>query len=296
MNAPIKHARYNIDSCALLVEFNASQWTARKLDKSTTDEVIRGKSAGDKGAARVNKNLLAGRKELEIINQHVGAVRTFVYDNTLPWSDAGIRLLPSLKFMEFNQSMQDYEDKFNQLVDDFIDVYPTLITAQAMALGDMFKRDEYPSPNELKHKFSFRLNFMPVPSAGDFRVDVGNEAQKELQAKLSKLADERIEHAMRDIKSRLKEHLDRMSDRLTVDYVGQEVVTRKFHDSLLDTAHELCDMAQVLNITNDPDLESARAALAQAITGVDVQDLRKDMNARKEVKTSVDAIRSAFSF
>jgi hypothetical protein len=198
--------------------------------------------------------------------------------------------------MEFNQSMQDNEDKFNQLVDDFIDVYPTLITAQAMALGDMFKRDEYPSPNELKYKFSFRLNFMPVPSAGDFRVDVGNEAQKELQAKLSKLADERIEHAMRDIKSRLKDHLDRMSDRLTVDYVGQEAVTRKFHDSLLETAHDLCDMAKVLNITHDPDLESARAALAQAITGVDVQDLRKDMNARKEVKASVDAIRSSFSF
>ena len=289
-------ARYNIDTCSLLVEFNASQWTARKLDKSTTDEVIKGKSAGDKGAARVNKNLLAGRKELEVINQHVGAVRTYVYDNTLPWSDSGIRLLPSTKFIEFNQSMQDSEDRFNQLVDDFIDVYPTLITAQAMALGDMFKRDEYPSPNELKYKFSFRLNFMPVPSAGDFRVDVGNEAQKELQAKLSKLADERIEHAMRDIKSRLKDHLDRMSDRLTVDYVGQEAVTRKFHDSLLETAHDLCDMAKVLNITHDPDLETARVALAQAITGVDVQDLRKDMNARKEVKASVDAIRNSFSF
>jgi hypothetical protein len=289
-------SRYNIDTCSLLVEFNASQWTARKLDRSTTDEVIRGKSAGDKGAARVNKNLLAGRKELEVINQHIGAVRTYVYDNTLPWSDSGIRLLPSTKFMEFNQIMQDYEDKFSELVDEFIGVYPTLITAQAMALGDMFKRDEYPSPHELKHKFSFRINFMPVPSAGDFRVDVGNEAQKELQEKLSNLADERIEHAMRDIKTRLKEHLDRMSDRLTVDYVDNNAVTRKFHDSLLDTAHELCDMAKVLNITHDPDLEAARSALASAINGVDVQDLRKDMYARKEVKASVDAIRSAFSF
>jgi hypothetical protein len=198
--------------------------------------------------------------------------------------------------MEFNQIMQDYEDRFSELVDEFIGVYPTLITAQAMALGDMFKRDEYPSPHELKHKFSFRINFMPVPSAGDFRVDVGNEAQKELQEKLSKLADERIEHAMRDIKTRLKEHLDRMSDRLSVDYVDNNVVTRKFHDSLMDTAHELCDMAKVLNITHDPDLEAARSALASAINGVDVQDLRKDMYARKEVKASVDAIRSAFSF
>jgi hypothetical protein len=296
MNAPTKSARYNIDSCALLVEFNASQWTARKLDKSTTEEVVRGKGAGDKGAARVNKNLLAGRKELEVINQHVGAVRTYMYDNTLPWSDSGIRLLPSINFMQFNDKMQEYETVFNNLVDEFIDVYPTLITAQAMALGDMFKRDEFPSPHELKHKFNFRLNFMPVPSAGDFRVDVGNDAQKELQDKLSKLADERVEHAMRDVKTRLKEHLDRMSDRLSVDVVGQEIVTRKFHDSLLETAHDLCEMVKVLNVVNDQSLETARRSLASLINGVDVKDLRKDMAARTEVKTRVDEIRNAWAF
>lgn len=288
--------RYNIDTCAMLVEFNASQWTARKLDKGATDEIVTTKKAQDKGAARVNKNLLAGRKELEVINKHVGTVRTYVYDNTLPWSDSGIRLLPSARFFEFNKKMEDYEHEFQDLVADFIDLYPTLITAQAMALGDMFNRDEYPSPQEIAHRFSFRLNYMPVPTAGDFRVDVGNDAEKELREKLSKLADERIEHAMRDVKTRLKEHLDRMSDRLAVDVVNKEIKTRMFHDTLLDTARELCTMVKALNITNDQDLEGARKALSQAIEGVDVTDLRKNMAIRGDVKANVDAIRSKFSF
>jgi hypothetical protein len=289
-------ARYNIDTCAMLVEFNASQWTARKLDKSTSDEVVRDKNAGEKGAARVNKNLLAGRKELEIINQHVGFVRSYVYEHTLPWSDSGIRLLPAPSFMLFDAEMTKHHNAFEDLVRDFIAIYPTLITAQAMALGDMFKRDEFPSPNELQHKFSFRLNYMPVPAAGDFRVDVGNDAQKELQAKLSKLADERVEFAMRDVKTRLKEHLDRMSDRLAVDAANGAIVTRKFHDSLLDTAHDLCDMVKVLNITNDQTLEEARKALFESINGVDVKELRTNLPVRKDVKASVDAIRSKFSF
>ena len=288
--------RYNIDTCAMLVEFNASQWTARKLDKGATDEIVHNKNAQDKGAARVNKNLLAGRKELEVINKHVGAVRTFVYNNTLPWSDSGIRLLPSIKFMEFNQRMQDFEDEFSKLVADFVDVYPTLITAQAMALGDMFNRDDFPSPSDVAHRFDFRLNYMPVPTAGDFRIDVGNDAEKELKAKLSKLADERIDHAMRDVKARLKEHLDRMSDRLGSDVVNKEIKTRKFHDSLLDTAHELCDLVKALNITNDQDLEGARKALSEALLGVDVKELRTNMPVRNDVKASVDAIRSKFSF
>jgi hypothetical protein len=280
----------------MLVEFNASQWTARKLDKGATDEIVHTKNAQDKGAARVNKNLLAGRKELEVINKHVGVVRTFVYNNTLPWSDSGIRLLPSIRFMEFNQRMQDFEDEFSKLVADFVDVYPTLITAQAMALGDMFNRDDFPSPSDVAHRFDFRLNYMPVPTAGDFRIDVGNDAEKELKAKLSKLADERIDHAMRDVKARLKEHLDRMSDRLGSDVVNKEIKTRKFHDSLLDTAHELCDLVKALNITNDQDLEGARKALSEALLGVDVKELRTNMPVRNDVKASVDAIRSKFSF
>ena len=119
--------RFNIDTCAMLVEVNVRQWTARKLDRNTTDEVLATKQAGSKGAARVNKNLLAGRPELETINQCVGEIRTYVYDVTLPWSDSGLRLLTTSKFMEFNQRMQDYEDKFNALVDDFVTTYPTLI-------------------------------------------------------------------------------------------------------------------------------------------------------------------------
>lgn len=288
--------RFNLDTCAMLVEFNVSQWTARKLDKSTTDEIIHSKNAKDKGAARVNKHLLAGRNELEKIAKQVGAVRTYFYSSTLPWSDSGIRLLPSAKFLEFNTRMAQFETEFQELVNDFINTYPTLITAQAMALGDMFDRSEYPSPDELHHKFSFRVNFMPVPTSGDFRVDVGNEAQAELQAKLSKLADERIEHAMRDIKTRLKEHLDRMADRLTVDIVDNKEKPRVFHNTLLENARELCDLCRDLNITNDQNLEQTRIALAQAIDGIEADDLRKDFTRREAVKEKVETIRDAFAF
>jgi hypothetical protein len=289
-------ARYNIDTCALLVELNVSQWTARKLDRSTTDELVSNKNAQSKGAARVNKNLFAGRSELEVVGQHVTETRSYVYDNTLPWSDSGIRLLPSARFMEFNAKLQQAEDKFYGLVTEFVTVYPSLITAQAMALGDMFNRNDYPAPNDLERRFSFNVNYMPVPASGDFRVDIGNDAQEELRKKLANLADERVEFAMKDIKQRLAEHLKRMSDRLSVDYINGEAKPRKFHDSLLDGAHDLCDMVDALNIINDPQLADARKALKQAINGVDVKDLRKDIPTRTDIKAQVDDVLSKFSF
>lgn len=288
--------RLNIDTCAMLVEFNASVWTARKLDKTTTSEVVASKNAGAKDAARVNKHLLAGRTELDIIQQAVGRARQFVYDNTAPWSDSGLRLLPTINFMKFTERMNDFEEEMETLVKAFVVIYPTLITAQALALGDMFKRDDYPSANEMMTKFSFRVNYMPVPSSGDFRVDVGNQAQAELKARLESLTQERIDSAMADVRERLSTHLKRMSDRLTTDYVGGEAKQRRFHDTLVDGALELCDLTKALNVTNDVTLETARSQLEQLLVGVTPADLRKNEAIRQDVKRNVDAILDKFNF
>ena len=288
--------RYNLDTCAMLVEFNASVWTARKLDRSTTDEVVSSKNATAKDAARVNKHLLAGRTELDVIQQMVGRARTYVYDHTLPWSDSGLRLLPTVNFVAFTEKMNQFEEEFERLVADFVTIYPTLISAQALSLGDMFKRSDYPTANEMVTKFAFRIGFLPVPTAGDFRVDIGNEAQAELKARLNEMAEERIESAMRDIRNRLGEHMKRMSDRLTTDYVQGEAKQRRFHDSLVDGALELCDLTKALNVVGDATLEAARKELEQALLGVTPQELRKNEYVRQDTKKAVDAILNKFSF
>lgn len=288
--------RHNIDTCAMLVEFNASVWTARKLDKTTTDEVVASKNAGAKDAARVNKHLLAGRTELDVIQQAVSRARQFVYDNTAPWSDSGLRLLPTVNFMKFTERMNEFEEEMEAIVKSFVAIYPTLITAQALALGDMFKRDDYPTANEIMTKFSFRVNYMPVPSSGDFRVDVGNQAQAELKARLEALTQERIDSAMADVRERLSTHLKRMSDRLTTDYVGGEAKQRRFHDTLVDGALELCDLTKSLNVTNDTALEGARKQLEELLVGVTPADLRKNEAIRQDVKKNVDAILDKFNF
>jgi len=288
--------RFNLDTCTLLVEFNASVWTARKLDKTTTTEIVASKNAGSKDAARVNKHLLAGRTELDVIQQAVGRARQFVYDKTLPWSDSGLRLLPTVNFMQFTERMNDFDEEISALVKSFVAIYPTLITAQAMALGDMFKRDDYPTANEILTKFSFRVNYMPVPTSGDIRVDVGNQAQKELNDRLQALTQERIDNAMNDIKTRLLDHLKRMSDRLTTDYVAGEAKQRRFHDTLVDGALDLCAIAKTLNVTNDVGLEQARKELEQLLTGVTPDELRKNEAIRQDVKKNVDSILSKFDF
>ena len=292
MNTP----KNGIDTCAMLVELAVSSWTARKLDRKTTDEVVHNAEAKAKDAARVNKNLLAGRGELDVITQLVGRVRTYMYDHTLPWSDSGLRLLPTRSFMTFNKRMADFEEEFDRCVDDFVLIYPTLITAQAMALGTMFKREDFPTADTLKAKFQFRCNYMPVPAAGDFRVDVGNAAQQELKEALERVSQERVNAAMADIRERMADHLKRMSDRLTTDVVAGVSKGRRFHDTLVDGALELCDLTKGLNVVGDAHLEGARRELEQLLVGVTPAELRKNEAVREDVKQNVDALLSKYNW
>jgi hypothetical protein len=291
-------SNFNLDSVALLCEFNSSVWTARKLDRKKSDDVVSGAGAKQKGAARVNKNLLAGRPELEEITSLVGAARTYVYDNTLPWSNNGQRLLVTTRLPKFDARMQEFKEEFDNKVEGFVSVYPTLITAQAMALGDMFNRAEFPLASEIRTKFAFSFDYLPVPASGDLRVDIGTQAQEELRARLEHMAVVRVENAMAEINEKLSAHLRRMADRLTTDTkpdTGERTV-RRFTDTLVSGALELCDLVADYNVTGDKTLAQARTMLENALNGVTAQTLRDDPAKREDVRSAVNDILNKFSF
>ena len=293
----------SIGSSAMLVELNISTWTARKLDKKVSAEVDVAKGAKT-SAVNVNKNLLAGTGFLDTITKYAANARAWHLSQTLPWSDNGQRLLPVSNFITYKEQLGKLNENFDALVGKFIEAYPNLVSAAAFQLGDLFNRDEYPEADAIARKFKFNYNFFPVPQAGDFRVDIGEEARKEIEASCNSLSNSRIESAMKDAWSRLHEHLLRMSERLECDEVEDEVdgrwerVTkpRVFRDTLVENAVELVDMLKHFNITQDASMEQARLALHDAIHGYEASDLRENFVAREAVKRKVDEILGKFNF
>ena len=290
----------SIGSSAMLVELSISSWTARKLDKKVSAEVDVAKNT-KVSAVNVNKNLMAGTGVLDKIIKYAASARAWHNAQTLPWSDNGSRLLPMSNFMNYKEQLTVMEGNFNALVDKFVDSYPELISAAAFQLGDLFDRTEYPDVNSLKNRFKFSYSFFPVPNAGDFRVDINEEAKAEIIANCNQAHQDRLENAMKDAWGRLHDCLNRMSDRLTVDVVADDEGKpshefRVFRDTLMENAVEMVDMLKHLNITKNPDMEQARQALKSAISNYDIDDLRSSMTARNAVKTQVDAILSKFNF
>lgn len=277
---------------ALLVELNIGNWTARKNDRSVSEEVDQQKGTMTR-AGNYNKNLFAGVKELEDIQKFVGSVRNWHYRNTIPWLDSGVRMLPMKQYIDYTSQMNTWASEFEVLKQTFLNKYDDLVTEMAFKLGSLFNRDEYPSRDEVNHKFYFRTNYFPLPQSGDFRVDIGNEMLAELQDNYAKHLSEKVNEAMSDVWARLHETLKHLSERLEIGDKGEKKI---FRDSLIENAQELCDLLSKLNVTNDPKLEEARKDLEQALFGVSAKDLRDSIMVRHDVHTRVTDIIKKFDF
>ena len=95
INAP------SLSSSAMLVELSISVWTGRKKDKQATADVTMSNHAKT-GVAAVNKKLMADCAELDAIQKFAASVRTFHYSATLPWTDTGIRIVPTAKYFAYH--------------------------------------------------------------------------------------------------------------------------------------------------------------------------------------------------
>jgi len=282
----------SIASSAMLVELSISSWTARKLDKKVSTQVDLDKQTKTR-AGNYNKNLLAGTGFLDTITKYAANARAWHISQTLPWSDNGLRLLPMSNFMTYKQNLTTLETNYQALVDKFIVAYPNLVSAAAFQLGDLFNRDEYPEAEKIVNKFKFTVNYLPVPMAGDFRIDIGEEAKAELIKNCERAYNDRLNNAMKDAWGRLHECLMRMSERLADNEKGEKKI---FRDSLVENAVELVDLLKHFNLTGDTNMELARNELAVAIMNHDADDLRESFVAREAVKKKVDDILSKFTF
>jgi len=280
-----------LSGSALIVNLSLSVWTGRKLDKRVSEAVDQQNSTKTR-AGNYHKNLLAGSGKLEEITKVSNAVRTWHYTVTQPWGDNGDRVLNMASFMDYKSRLTEYEQQFTNAVNVFLTEYDTLVAAAAFQLGDLFNRDDYPLREQVVDKFGFRYAFTPLPTAGDFRVDIGEEGLREMREHYEGVMSARVGDAMQDAWDRLHDVLSRMSERLADTDDGKRKI---FRDSLVENALEVCGLLRHFNITGDVKMEAMRMELEETMRGIDASVLRESDLTREQTKQKVDAMLDKFS-
>lgn len=281
----------SIQSSASLLDLTISVYTGRRTDRQTASEITIAKNASS-NATSVQKYLFAGDKDLRRIQSLSSAVRSDIAAITLPWNDHGVRLVPTKVFFDVVKILDRYKQEFDTLVQDFLSNYEIKIKEAAKSLGDMFNPDDYLLPIQVGRRFNFHYEFQPVPSAGDFRIDLPNEAMQMVTSRYQESVDNKVSAATFDLSRRLIDLAKAMRDRCTATKNGTKP---RLYEATLDSAKELCQIAKGLNMFNDPEIEALRQELEGALGGLDIHTLRESEDVREDVRSKMESILSKFN-
>ena len=257
---------------AMLMTLSISQWTARKHDKHASSEIE--KNHGAKNAGRFNK-LLVDADALKPIASAASALRDYHNTNTLPWTDDGRRLLPSKLFMTYTQNMRQLKDTFNTRVREFVNEYPGLVQAARLRLGTLYDPQDYPDASRIMLKFSVNIDPEPVPSANDFRVDMGETEMARVRQEVEEAVRGRQQKAVNDLFERVREVVGVMHERLS----DPKAV---FRDSLVDNVRSLHGLIPALNLTDDQLLIQLHKEM-EPLAAVSPRTLRMSTFKRREI-------------
>ena len=285
----------SISSSAVLVSLNISVWPASTIDKEVTTKVLDDAMA-HQNAGKFKKDLLAGTSLRKDIENRAARARQFHAKQTIPWADKGDRLLPTCLFLEYKQTIDKELLEFDGMCEEFFQAYPSLCAAAPVNMGKLFKRDDYPDLDVVRGRFGFRSRISPLPEAGDFRLDAGNQEIADQIADIKTKYDAdmqaRLADAMRDPWDRLHKMLTTISSKLTDD----KSEGKRYHDTLVTNPLELCALLGKLNITKDPKLEDARLQLEATMRHADIEVIKSSPDVRESIKAKVDTILGKFDW
>lgn len=272
---------------AMLVSLNISKWSARKHDRSASRKTARDHQA-DEDVGRYYKQLIPV-KALEEVGSIASQARTHHYAHTLPWADNGQQILTSAGYFEYTAKHQRFKESFGEAVVRFCRSYRDAIEEARLALGQLYRAADYPLDYEIAEKFDYEVAVTPLPTAADFRVQLGDAEQarirKEIEEKLI-----RAEHAaMRDVWARVYKAVSHMAERLQ-SFDSARKTGREIQPCLVQNLSDLAALLPQLNLSQDPDLEVMRKRLVEQLCRYDAEALREDAALRQAVARSADDI------
>ena len=270
---------------AMLVSLRISAWSARKYDRKVSQETATAHGT-TLDAGRYNKHLLPGdAPAYKALVSHIADLRVKHYAQTLAWSDDGWRLLPVKNYQAYTDMVRQGMHTADSLLADFCADYPAMKETARTILNGMFSEADY--PQIIAAKYSWGIEFNPVPAGTDFRVTISAEEINAIAARTEERVKQAFSDAQADAVRRLAECVSRIHERLA----QPDAI---FRDSLIGNARELCDVLTRLNLSDDPKLETLRRE-TELLAATEPATLRDNADVRIDTATRAQSILDAMT-
>ncbi len=265
---------------ALLVSIKMSCWTGRKYDKRATASAQTAHNA-DNDSGNFTKKLLPDSKSLAKVIRLQSAIRKFLYKNSLPWAMEGSRIIASKEYLNFVSDFRQLKNDLDLAVEEFVIEYPGDKAKAKAKLGDLFNESEYPRVERLARKFDAAIVISPVPTIGDFRVELDQESkaifeQQQIEAQAN---------ATKNCWSRLLEVVSKAAQTLSNPNANNL-------NPSLNNIVKTCDLLSKLNIADDLDLERLRKEISDATNAISPGLCRENSEERDKAAQTLKEIKA----
>lgn len=206
---------------------------------------------------------------------------------TLPYPEAGIRLIRQSDIARFDRLMAVFRDDLASAVDQLNRQFHDLKESARQRLGDLYNANDYPV--SLRDEFAMQWEF-PAVEPPDYLRQLNprlyeQECQR-MQARFQE-AVELAEQAFLDELSKLVSHL---SERLSGSDDGKPKV---FRDSAVGNLTEFFDRFRKLNIRSNAQLDELVSQTQRIIQGVQPQQLRDSEPLRQRVSRQIATVQAS---
>jgi len=266
----------------MLVDMQLRSWSGKRTDRGASDELIQAKNAARDSGAFVKNLLASAGQELKEVHTMGNALRTFVYNQTLPWSSSdgakrGERILSTTKAMTFLSELNALKKEYDRAVLALVSVWPQRVAEAMRNLGALADSADYPDASQLPSMFSVSVDLKPIPAISDYRrLSVPAELQDALGERHKVAAQVQVQNAMNDLRDRFIEELQRIERQMSKVANGEKT---RLYDSLITNMQLLVEMAGSMNLTNNPKLQELVARIEKKILARPVSAYKEDTHA-----------------
>ncbi len=239
----------------VLVKLTMRRAALTKRDNFLTDKVQR--QEGDASLTVLTKLFRNRDSAINQILSKYNEIYAYHKKTTLPYVDAGPRLLPNELYFDYTQEMRKRIADVDSLLDTYMPMYDDLVTDDVMYrnAGHMAGRanaSEYPTAEQFRQATSVEMRFQPMPDARHFLFDLSEEDE----ATFKRAEEEALAAANADMVGRMLKPLGALVTKLS-EYQGQK--GERFHNSLIDNVIDGCDTALRLAINPSQELRDTVA-------------------------------------
>lgn len=273
---------------ALLVKLTLRRAALTKRDAYLSEKIQR--QEGDASLSVLTKLFKSKDNAIAQIMSKYNEVYAYHKEHTLPYVDAGPRILPNDMYFEYTQEMKQRIAVVDNLLDTYMPMYDQLVQDDVMyrnsgSAAGRANASEYPTAEQFRQSMSIDLRFQPMPDARHFLFDLSEEDMesfKQSEAEIKAAANA-------DVVARMLKPLHSLVERLK-EYQGEK--GERFHNSLIQNVIEGCDLAQRLAINPTPELLEEVNALRDAAKAclADVEIIKGSANARASAKAKLEAV------